>query len=154
MKLKILTFYIPEYVFVFPLYYLHELSHWFVAWIFYIAGTNYVIPKITIERLYSVKVISHNATSSMSHHMSITTGVHNRNYLTSIFITSAPAIMTVMLFIISPWWLCLIYCNNLSTLWLSVGDITYLIHVYTKVKRANNIKKLKLTKTNNICLKS
>lgn len=144
MKLKKLTFYISEYVFVFPLYYLHELSHWLIALIFYILGTNHIFSTITIKRLYKIEITGDNTSESTSHHMYITTSVHNRNYITSILITSAPAFMTIILFIISPWWLCLIYCNNLSVLWLSIGDINSINHVCNRVRRAINIKKLKL----------
>ena len=154
MKLKILTFYISEYVFVFPLYYLHELSHWFVALIFYILGTNLMFPTITVERWYKVEITGKTTTSSTSFYMYIQTQVRNRNYLTSILVTSAPAFLTVVLFIISPWYLCLIYCNNLSVLWLSVGDVTSLEHLFNRVRRARNIKKIKTNQSITICLKS
>lgn len=144
MLIKKLTFYIQEYVFVFPLYYLHEVSHWFIALLFYIFGTNQIFPRINVERLYDIEISeTSNMTSSHSHHMSVTINVCNDNYITAMMITIAPVFMTILLFTISPWWLCIVYLNNISYLWLSVGDINSLTYIYTKVKRAKNIKKIK-----------
>lgn len=121
MKLKLFLFYIEGYLIEFPLYYLHELSHWLLALVTFLLGIN-SFPVIKIIRKYKIVINDDNTTSSYSWHMQVSYSCNEDNKWLCPLISCSPAIMTVLLFIYSPYWLYPLYLSKISTLWLSVSD--------------------------------
>src|SRR5688572_10959638 len=139
-KLKELPLWIEHYVFNLPCYLYHEICHWVFGFITFCCGVN-SFPKLRVLRWANWEI---NATNTgyevSSHFMCVNTANDlNRfwNRVLTIYICSAPAFGVILLFVISPWYLCVYYITQIQTLWLSYGDYQQIM--------GNNI----IIKTNN-----
>ncbi len=126
MKLKRIILYITEYTSTTPCYFIHEASHYMMALFCWAIGLN-SFPKLIVTRWYSfqIDVQNNNIThTGVQMHVNFDTDLHFRFHRWHIaLITVMPAITTIALLLLSPWWLKFYWISNLATLWLSVGDI-------------------------------
>ncbi len=128
MKIKYLLFYVETYLLNLPCYIIHELCHWLFLLPLSMIGLV-SMPTIKMDRLASYS-INGDESSTWSFKMSVC----YKNYFDIDWINRLcsimPALGTIALFIVSPFYLYPYYLSQINTLWMSVGDINKMMGIY------------------------
>lgn len=129
MRANVIALYIEQYTIVLLLCFIHELSHWIVAFFTFCLGMN-TFPVIVIKRWFHCEVNEDDSISSSSHHLAVNFRYDKDFEFIVPVICLAPALTTVLLFIYSPFWILPLYVCNLSTLWISTSDMRMTIDYF------------------------
>lgn len=134
--------YLVGYFFELPAYIFHEYCHWVIAVIGWILSIN-TFPTVHVDRYFKVEV-SNKGTMTDSWSMYVLYNTYGCNTFFSFLVSIAPAIGTILLFIISSWYLDIMYLTQISSLWLSMGDIKKILRYYRKFRGIIRIKLFKV----------
>lgn len=114
--------YLIGYLFELPTYLFHEVSHWIMALVLCPITAGFYIPRIRIDRWFECEADQKGSqTTSWKMHVHHF-GLIRTDSLDNFLVALAPAISTIVLFIVSPWYLDIIWLSQLNWLWLSGGD--------------------------------
>lgn len=143
-KLKLYLQYLEGYCGNYVCSIIHEISHYVPAVIFYFLGLIDTFPKLEINGRFTITLRNPEDTGYYIMNVSMSVNYSQRiEYpIVNLIVTAMPAITTILLFWFSPWWLCLYYLSNISTLWLSVKDSRDIYHHLNLIKTRYFIKQL------------
>jgi len=137
--MKKIFFYIETYVSNFPCYLAHEISHIIFVFIFWIFGIN-SFPKMIWKRKASMTINKDLTTSMQSTYLFVQYTSYFKNRIPLLIVSASPALLTILLFIFSPWYMYLYYIANINTLWMSVGDTVKCQEIFIAYRRAIRIR--------------
>lgn len=119
-----ITYYIPDILCGL----FHEFSHWTIFLIGWILRCN-SFPIIYVDRLPQRTVNKDLSTNTKTSYMYVDIEMYNNSFLTNLiffYAVIAPALFTIILYLISPWYMWLLYTPYLDRLWMSESDINSL----------------------------
>ena len=139
---KFLCF-IEQYIFQFVFTCIHELSHYVFALYFWAIGAI-TFPKWNWTRKASIIIQNDRSITSFGHSMDISyNSPRNLRFMRYIIIPCSPAVFTIILFIISPWYLWIFYLSHISILWMSIYDmdkVKFYFDLHIRAKRIRDTK--------------
>jgi hypothetical protein len=123
---KVFLYYFEGYFFNLPAYLIHELSHWLVAffwWLILFKWIYYDMPTIHIDEIYKIKIDDkYTSISNWSMFVSCNFTMNVERFTMVI----APAISTILILFFTIYFgyytLFIYFSSRVATLWLSLDD--------------------------------
>ncbi len=154
VEFKIQLAYVLLTVYEFPLMMIHEISHWIVAFVTFVCGLNH-FPTIHIN---TYPLVENNGRGlsingwGMYVNYDTDKNKRRRSRILNAIVACSPCLMTLILFLVSPWQLCMFYIPGLNILWMSVGDINMVSNLFDVYSRAKSIQSYKHFNRSIVCL--
>jgi hypothetical protein len=141
-KIKTAAWYVSAYTIELLAVLMHEVSHFIFALIpFYFSIISF--PKIVFSRMFSIKIISEEEGNHQSQTQSFGAAVNfsadDLNKGVIAFIASAPAFMTIALFLYLPFWVYPLLVAQLQNLWLSASDVQQIMDWFATFKKQEQV---------------
>ena len=131
---KVFLYYVQAYLFLLPAYIVHELSHWLIAffwWLVLFKWITYTIPTIHIDEVYKIKIDDENNISLFNWSMYIECNFTNNIERFTVYL--APAISTILILFFTVYFgyyaIFIYFLSNVATIWLSIDDTEKLQNV-------------------------